>query len=81
MISACVLERRSTCRLVVLLIALTFALLISVGCQPKGEPPKEAEMVLSVSSAAFREGEVIPAKGRIYRHHLPGANHRPGLSL
>ncbi len=62
MISACTLERRSTCRVVVLLTVLIFTLLMSVGCQPKGEPSKEAEIVLSVSSAAFREGEVIPAK-------------------
>ena len=62
MISDCALERRSTCRVAVLLVALIFTLLMSAGCQPKREPPKEGEMVLSVSSAAFQEGEVIPAK-------------------
>lgn len=62
MISDCALERRRICRVVVLLTALIVTLLMSVGCQPKGELPKEAEVVLSVSSAAFGEGEVIPAK-------------------
>ncbi len=62
MISDCALERRRICRVVVLLTALIVTLLMSAGCQPKGELPKEAEVVLSVSSAAFGEGEVIPAK-------------------
>jgi Raf kinase inhibitor-like YbhB/YbcL family protein len=58
----CSLVRGNTYRVVLPLIALIFTLLMSAGCQSKGEPPKEAEMVLSVSSAAFREGEVIPGK-------------------
>ena len=37
MISDCALERRSICRVVVLLTAITVTLLMSAGCQPKGE--------------------------------------------
>jgi len=50
----------NTYRVALLLLAFLFTLVTVVGCQPKEEPPKEAEMVLSVPSAAFREGEVIP---------------------
>jgi Raf kinase inhibitor-like YbhB/YbcL family protein len=57
---SCPSVRGSTYRVVVLLMTFMFTLLTVAGCQSGTEPPKEAEMVLSVSSSAFAEGEVIP---------------------
>jgi len=49
-----------TKRVAVLLTAFMFTLVIGAGCQSRAEPPKEADMELSVSSSVFAEGEVIP---------------------
>ena len=49
-----------TKRVAVLLTAFMFTLVTVAGYQSRAEPPKEADMELSVSSSVFAEGDVIP---------------------
>ena len=52
-------QRNNLFRILVLLTA--FCLVTTSGCESR-EPLKEGEMVLSVSSPAFQEGDKIPSK-------------------
>jgi Raf kinase inhibitor-like YbhB/YbcL family protein len=62
MACSCHLVRGNTCRVVVPLIVLIFTLVMSVGCHLREAPPKEGDMVLSVSSSVFGEEDMIPAR-------------------
>lgn len=47
---------------VIFLQALCLFAVILAGCESKEPPPAKGELVLSVSSTAFQEGEIIPDK-------------------
>ncbi len=55
-------ERCNTCRVAVLLMVLCLVVMLVVGCEYRERPLKEGEMVLTVSSSAFQEGDRIPTK-------------------
>lgn len=49
-------------RVAVLLTLLCLVVVLLAGCESGEEPPKEAEMILTMSSPAFEEGSRIPTK-------------------
>jgi len=55
-------QRYNLYRTVVLIVALSLAGIMVVGCQSRELPPKEEEMVLRISSPVFQEGDKIPTK-------------------
>ena len=55
-------ERYNICRAVVLLVVLSLASVVLVGCESTELPLKEGEMVLAISSSVFQEGDRIPTK-------------------
>ena len=55
-------ERYNICRAVVLLVVLSLAGVVLVGCESTEQPLKEGEMVLAISSSVFQEGDRIPTK-------------------
>jgi Raf kinase inhibitor-like YbhB/YbcL family protein len=55
-------ERYNIYRVAILLIVLCLAIMLLVGCESREQLPKEGEMILSISSTVFQEGDRIPSK-------------------
>ena len=58
----CLRERYNIHRVAVLLIVVCLVVMSLVGCESREQLPEEGEMILSVSSTVFREGDRIPSK-------------------